>query len=355
MEIILDLKMGVQEFLLIFILLAIVSGVALILFAIKRRKDIEGNGLIFLQQQIDGLSRLLSEQMGQMTSYINERLKENIQTLQGFNQNFSERLDRTSQIFGQMQHKLGLVEEGSKRIFEIGKEISSLQQLLKAPKFRGGLGEFILGDLISQILPKKFFETQYTFKNNARVDAVIRVGQRLLPVDAKFPLENFRKYLEAKGEEEGKKHRKMFFVDVKKHIDEISKKYILPDEGTYDFAFMYIPAENVYYEIIRQEDGDEKGILEYALMRRVIPVSPNTFYAYLQVILLGLKGMEIEENARIIHDQMSKLKNDFEAFIEELLKMEKHLNDLKSSYERVERRADRVKNDLDLIVSLKKE
>lgn len=355
MEIILDLKMGVQEFLLIFILLAIVSGVALILFAIKRRKDIEGNGLIFLQQQIDGLSRLLSEQMGQMTSYINERLKENIQTLQGFNQNFSERLDRTSHIFGQMQHKLGLVEEGSKRIFEIGKEISSLQQLLKAPKFRGGLGEFILGDLISQILPKKFFETQYTFKNNARVDAVIRVGQRLLPVDAKFPLENFRKYLEAKGEEEGKKHRKMFFVDVKKHIDEISKKYILPDEGTYDFAFMYIPAENVYYEIIRQEDGDEKGILEYALMRRVIPVSPNTFYAYLQVILLGLKGMEIEENARIIHDQMSKLKNDFEAFIEELLKMEKHLNDLKSSYERVERRADRVKNDLDLIVSLKKE
>ncbi len=344
-----------HELLLVLILLIILSGIAFILFTVRKQKDMEGQGIIFLQQQIESLSRLLAEQMGQMMNYINERLRENIQTLQGFNQNFSERLDRTSHIFGEMQHKLGLVEEGSKRIFEIGKEISSLQQLLKAPKFRGGLGEFMLGDLISQILPKKFFETQYAFKNNVRVDAIIRVGEKLLPIDAKFPLENFRKYLESKGDDDGRKYRKMFFMDVKKHIDEISKKYILPDEGTYNFAFMYIPAENVYYEVIREEEGDERGILEYAMMKRVIPVSPNTFYAYLQVILLGLKGMEIEENARIIHDQMSKLKNDFEAFIEELSKMERHLNDLRSSYEKVEKRVDRVRNDLELIVSLKKD
>src|SRR5262249_38700258 len=148
------------------------------------------------------------------------------------------------------------------------------------------------------------FRLQHAFRSGAIVDAAVCLGRNIVPVDAKFPLENFQRLLKAGDEAEKKGFRKAFVADVRRHIDAIAGKYIRPDEGTFDFALMYIPAENVYYEtIVRDEaggDGQANGLFEHAIERRVIPVSPNCFYAYLQVILMGLKGMRVEESARQI-------------------------------------------------------
>jgi DNA recombination protein RmuC len=180
------------------------------------------------------------------------------------------------------------------------------------------------------------------------VDAVIRLGGKLVPVDSKFPLENFRKMVEVKAEEERRPLRKRFITDVKKHIDAIASKYILPDEGTYDFALMYIPAENVYYECIIKEDEtrEEAPLTEYSLKRRVIPVSPGCFYAYLQAILLGLKGFQIEENARLIMQNLARLQGDFQRFVGDFEVMGKHLMNAKGKYDESEKRLERFQDKL---------
>ncbi|TAJ77278.1 DNA recombination protein RmuC, partial [bacterium] len=221
-------------------------------------------------------------------------------------------------------------------------DIASLQEILRAPKLRGGLGEYFLADLLGQILPPDHFSMQFAFRSGEKVDAVVKIGGSLVPVDSKFPLENFKRMLDAVAEDEKGKARKQFASDVKKHIDVIAAKYILPDEGTYDFALMYIPAENVYYETIIKDDagGGDKSLSHYALSKKVIPVSPNSFYAYLQAIVLGLKGMKIEERAKEIIQYLSRLEGDFSRFKEEFNLVGKHLGHAQSSYQGAEKRLD---------------
>lgn len=171
------------------------------------------------------------------------------------------------------------------------------------------------------------------------VDAVILIGANFVPVDSKFPLENFRRVVEAATESERIAARKQFLRDVKRHVDAIATKYILCDEGTYDFALMYVPAENVYYETIIKEDnaGDERQLFGYALGKRVIPVSPNSFYAYLQTILLGLRGMKVEERAHEILNTLARLRADFEKLQENFRVLGKHLTNAQGSYADTER------------------
>ncbi len=171
------------------------------------------------------------------------------------------------------------------------------------------------------------------------VDAVILIGANFVPVDSKFPLENFRRVVEAATESERIAARKQFLRDVKRHVDAIATKYILCDEGTYDFALMYVPAENVYYETIIKEDnaGDERQLFGYALGKRVIPVSPNSFYAYLQTILLGLRGMKVEERAHEILNTLARLRADFEKLQESFRVLGKHLTNAQGSYADTER------------------
>src|SRR5207249_2665589 len=186
-----------------------------------------------------------------------------------------------------------------------------LAQVLKSPKMRGGLGETLLERLLDEMLPREHWTTQHGFRSGEKVDAAITIGERIVPVDAKFPLENFRRMLGESDDTQRRQHRKAFARDVKLRVDEIAKKYILPDEGTYDFALMYVPAENVYYEIaVRPEDAEDEPIAAYALSRRVVPVSPNSIFAYLQVIVLGLKGLRIEANARRIQEDLARLGGD---------------------------------------------
>jgi DNA recombination protein RmuC len=294
-------------------------------------------------QDLDSRTQIIHQQMGQVISNLNERLKENSEILQKAQQGFGERLDNAARVVGNVQKSLGSLEEANRKIYEVGKDIASLQDILRAPKLRGGLGEFLLGDLLGQILPPEHFATQFTFSNGEKVDAAIKLGGSFVPVDSKFPLENFRRMLEGATEEEKGRARKQFVADVKKHIDSIASKYILPDEGTYNFALMYIPAENIYYETIIKDDvlGGERSISQYALSQNVIPVSPNSFYAYLQAIVMGLKGMKIEERAKEIIQVLSRLEGDLSKFKDEFNLLGRHLGHAQSSFQNAEKRLDR--------------
>lgn len=238
-------------------------------------------------------------------------------------------------------------------MIDIGKDISSLQDILKAPKLRGILGEFFLEELLKQLLPQDRYVLQYGFKSGEKVDAVILLGQGMVPVDSKFPLENFKRATAAGTEEETRRARKQFCQDVKKHIDQIASKYILPEEGTFDFALMYIPAENVYYEtILKDEDSKETmSLAQHALSQKVIPVSPNSFYAYLQAIVLGLRGLRIENSAKEILSCLGQLANDFKKFYEDFEKLGFHLSNLNAVYEKAEKRLDRFQHQLQSIES----
>jgi DNA recombination protein RmuC len=306
--------------------------------------------LLLMQQQIDQLrvqlgqvlehsTQLIQQQLSQMLGHVNERLKENAEILQKTQQSLGERLDNAARVVGNVQKSLGGLEEANRKIYEVGRDIASLQEILGAPKLRGGLGEYFLEELLAQILPPCNFTVQHGFKSGEKVDAVIKLGTSLVPIDAKFPLENFKRIMEATTDDEKARVRRQFVADVKKHIDGIAGKYILPDEGTYDFALMYIPAENVYYETIIKDDSlGEKNLSQYALGKRVIPVSPNSFYAYLQAIVLGLKGMRIEDHAKEVIEYLARLQGDFARFREDFGLLGKHLSHAQSSYQSSEKR-----------------
>ena len=207
-------------------------------------------------------------------------------------------------VFGSVQEGIGKVTEATNQILALGQDIAALQDILRAPKPRGGLGEIMLDNLLAQVLPSERYQTQHTFDNGTRVDAAIFLADHVVPIDAKFPLENFQRILDAENDKERQSAHKSFIRDVRKRVDETAK-YIQPDEGTFEFALMYIPAENVYYEILGAKD-----LFEHALEQHVIPVSPNSFFAYLNVIVFGLRGMEIEEKARVLLGQLSRLRKD---------------------------------------------
>ncbi|MDD2752649.1 MAG: DNA recombination protein RmuC [Candidatus Omnitrophica bacterium] len=271
-----------------------------------------------------------------ISSQVNDRLNQMNLSLQEANKTIGANLGSATTVFGSVEEKLGQLEATNRQIYEISKNISSLQELLRAPKFRGQMGETLLENLLSQVLPKDHFETQYRFKSTDAVDAVIRLGERLVPVDAKFSLENFQKILDTQDEAAKNIFRKKFIQDVKNRVDEIALKYILPAENTYDFALMYIPAENVYYEVIIKED-----LFSYGMAKKVIPVSPNTFYAYLQVICLGLKGMKLEENTKSILKNLSALNIEMDKFKEDFTVLGNHLTNASTKYGDSQKRLDR--------------
>jgi len=308
------------------------------------------------EQMSDGLAKNIS-QLTQQQDAINTQLRgitdQVNRQLQSSSGEISKRLDNAARVIGDVQKNIGELSEASRRIFEVGKDISTLQEILQPPKLRGGVGEQFLGELLSQILPLEFFTLQYSFSSGERVDAVVRLGGRLVPIDSKFPLDNFKRIIECKSEEERKSYQKAFSRDVKKHIDDIANKYILPLEGTYDFALLYIPAENVYYETITKDEasGEEKGILNYALKKKVIPVSPNSFFAYLQVIVLGLRGLKIEKDAQRILDSLAGLNKELESFQGDFQLIGKHIANATNKFEDARRRLDKFSLKLEQIES----
>jgi DNA recombination protein RmuC len=234
-------------------------------------------------------------------------------TLQQNTQAISERLDRAARVVGALQKEAG-------QFSEIGRSMRDLQEFLKSPKLRGNIGEEVLKDLISQMFPRNAFHLQYSFKSGDKVDAALKTDAGLLPIDSKFPMENFQRIVKAETETEKRGARAAFVADVKKHIKTISEKYILPEEGTMDFALMYIPSEAVFYEVANIPD-----LTDFARRYRVYPVSPTTLYAHLQTILLSFEGKKIEVRSREIFRLLRAIRKDYEKTESSLSVLGKHL------------------------------
>lgn len=292
------------------------------------------------QAKLDGLKDEWSKRLAAEVSRIWEQVHQQVRTTED---SVSQKLQQANDTFASVTREIGRLQEATKKVEEVGRNVSSLQDLLRAPKMRGGLGEFFLADLLAQIMPADFYALQYEFSDGTRVDAVIRLRDKFVPIDSKFPLEQFQKMGRAVTDEERQKSRALFVRDIKQHIDAISEKYLRPSEGSYDFALMYIPAENVYYETIIKEDGvsDEKGLFQHALRRHVIPVSPNSFYAYLQVILQGLRGFAVEERALEILTALIHLQKELEGVREDFTKAGKQLGFAVDNFEKAQKHLNR--------------
>jgi len=246
---------------------------------------------------------------------------------------------------GEVREGLGQVDQQMRSVSEATRDLRGLQELLRSPKVRGGVGEYLLSELLAQVLPQALFELQYEFEGGERVDAALHIGQRLVPVDAKFPLENFQRIRSATtdGDEvAGKDANRRFRGDVRRHVDAIATRYIRPDQGTFDFALMYIPSEAVYQEVLHQDGSDGLDLFHYALARHVVPVSPQTFYAYLQVIVLGMRGMTIDERSREIMEQLAGIRTRLERFSESFELAARHLSNAQKQTEEAGRRLARL-------------
>jgi DNA recombination protein RmuC len=305
--------------------------------------------LLEAQQKPNPAVEFLQREVSNLRDQMAKSLSDSAKLVVDSQKSVGERLDKAAEVVARVQNSLGGLDKATQQVFAVGKDIAQLQDILRAPKLRGSFGELFLGDLLGQILPPRHFALQHAFKSGAIVDAVVKLGGRLVPVDAKFPLENFKRLVMTQDAQEKTQNRRKFVTDVKRHIDAISEKYLLPDEGTFEFALMYIPAENVYYETIIKDDNlaDEgPSIMAYAFSKRVVPVSPNSFYSYLHTISLGLRGLEIEENARRIMEQLGRLKTDFVRFRDDFQLLGKHLSNSRTKYEEVEHRLGRFEDKL---------
>src|SRR5205809_2795196 len=289
-------------------------------------------------------------QLTERNAEVDRRLQSMVETM---DRRFGEldtkvdrRLESASQTTHKIHEKLGKVDEATTQMLERAKDLARLEQALRPPKARGGFGELLLENLLRDRLPASAYQMQHTFASGERVDAVVRVD-RAIPVDSKFPLDNYNRLVEAESDDERTLAERQFARDVKQHIDAIAAKYIRPDEGTYDFAFMYIPVEAVYYELACGKTG---ALLSYAHERRVFPVSPTTFTAYLQVIALGLRGMQIEEHAHEVMAYVAELQRDFDRFTDDFDKIGTHLEHAQSKYHAAGKRLDRFETKLERAV-----
>jgi len=240
-------------------------------------------------------------------------LKSQQQSSQIMSRSINERLDNAARVISQVQRNIG-------EMSEIGRGMKDIQEFLRSPKLRGNIGEQVLKDLLAQMLPKNSFFLQHTFKSGVKVDAAIKTSAGIIPVDSKFPMENFRKMIDAQNETEKKPFEKEFVKDVKKHIDDISNKYILTEEGTIDYALMYLPSETVYYEVVNNTE-----LFDYGGKKRVLPVSPTTFYAYLRAILMSFEGQKIEEHAQQILSAIKAIQKDYLKVEENLSVLGRHV------------------------------
>jgi DNA recombination protein RmuC len=229
-------------------------------------------------------------------------------------QALNERLDNAGRYISQVAKEIG-------QMSELGQSMRDLQVFLQSPKLRGNIGEQVLKDLIAQAFPKGSFHLQYSFKSGDKVDAAIKTSAGILPIDSKFPMENFKKMTTSKTKAERTAAKRTFKNDVRKHIRDIAKKYILPEENTLDFAFMYLPSEMVFYEV-----ANDSELLEYARKQRIYPVSPNTLYVHLQTVLLSFEGQKIEARSRQVFQMLRAIQKDYEKTEGLLSVLGRHLN-----------------------------
>jgi DNA recombination protein RmuC len=286
----------------------------------------------------------LAQSVGHDTSLLSQRLE-------GIDSRMTETQVANSSLATSIFDTLGDVRSATTMVAEQARTFTSLQDLLKAPKARGGIGEAMLEELLRQVLPPQAYSCQHRFTSGTIVDAVVKAGGRIVCIDSKFPLSNYRRMCEADSEPERLDAERAFAGDVEKHIRDISTRYIVPDENTFDFAVMYVPAEGVYAEVLRLAHR-RRPLFETAIESRVVPMSPLTMYGYLQTVLFGLKCLRIEESAEAILDFCGRLQRDMERFSNEYEVLGKHLGNARAKYEEGTRRLDRFRDKLERVVDL---
>ena len=299
-----------------------------------RPQEVAVNPVLLLQMEIQALRTDIGAQMGEFRN-----------TLSTAQEGVGTRLLDNTKAIGEVRESLGKLEGATARILEVGQGVSRLEKVLRPPSLRGSLGEFLLEELIAQILPKEYYEMQYRFGSGEIVDAVIRLPVGLLPVDAKFPLDAFQDMISCDNQDERRRRRKDFQNAVKAQASDIAKKYIQPDENTLNLAFMYIPAENVYYEVILR-DKDDAGLLKHCSQCRVFPVSPMSFYAHLQALAIGLRGLRIEENVQVVLNMLEQLRGDLTRFEGDFEVLGTHVRNANNKYQDAQHRLALFSNQL---------
>lgn len=306
--------------------------------AVTREAAGQAAGIGLLQQQLETLKAAA------------DGTKDTLQkSLQAGQNTVTQSLQASMKVLGQLNAQIGQLQGTNKQMMQIGTEVRRLQQILASPKLRGQMGEWSLESLLSQILPKESYELQYSFKDGKVVDALIKLADFSVPVDAKFPLPGFERLIKTENDDEKTKLRRQFHRDVAAHIDKIASDYIRPAEGTLDFALMYVPAENIYYETVIKYGDDTKDILQYSLDKKVIPVSPNLLYTYLMTVAMGLHGLQIEKQAAEIRQNLKRLNSSFADFGGNWDTLGTHLRNAYSKYEEGQKKLDRFGMQLDQI------
>ncbi len=319
--------MDAQTSLLVVSALVIVALVVIYL-QIKKLTDSKGR---------DETTKLLTQLVSDMRGSMDKTTDSMVRQTTAINQ----RLDRAAEVISTVSKSVG-------EMTELGRSMKDLQEFLRSPKMRGQIGEAVLKDILGQALPKQHFHLQYAFKGGEIVDAALQLEQGIIPIDAKFPMENFRKMQKAKDEKEIEQIRKLFIADVKKHIDAIATKYIRPQEGTLDFALMYIPSEPVYYEMI----SNAPDLDDYAYRKRVRPVSPSTMYAYLRAIIMSLEGSKIEAQAGQILAALREISDETNKFGSSLSVLTKHIKNAAASSDDVNSRYTRLSTKISTVQNL---
>jgi DNA recombination protein RmuC len=241
-------------------------------------------------------------------------------------------MEGTQATLSQVTEKMGMVAQTTARMAELGRDIEELQRLLKSPKARGQLGELGLETLLGDMLPKDRVVYQHPFSDGSKVDAAVLLDRGLLPIDAKFPLEDFQRYLDA-APEERPRARKTLCDNLKKKIDSVAQKYVRPGEGTLPLALMYLPAESLYYEAFIAREKEEEDLWAYAYAKSVLPMSPGTISAYLKTVALGLKAAAVERNARQVLELLATLERDLRGCRESYDTLGRHIVNAHQKYE----------------------
>ncbi|HKD17543.1 MAG TPA: DNA recombination protein RmuC, partial [Thermoanaerobaculia bacterium] len=291
---------------LVLVMLAAVGGAVLVFLARSREAAARIDRLLAETARAREASQSVDRRFGELRQAVEKRVEGVEQRLVTEQRSVADHLGKSGSLMRELGEKLGRLHETSQRIEKLAGEVTRLEDLLKPPKLRGTLGEMFLEQALAQALPPGSFATQHPLGDGVVVDAVVFVQDRMVPVDSKFPLENYRRARETEDEAEQRRARSQFARDVRRHVDAIAEKYVRPSNGTCDFALMYVPAEAVYAEIVA--DGEDGAALaDYAASRRVIPVSPRLLYAYLSTVALGLRGIALQENAREVHQNLAEL------------------------------------------------
>lgn len=286
----------------------VIAGLALVVFLLLKKKETktDDTALNLLLNQMNELSRTVDSKLGESSKIVHDSL----------HKQFGE----SQRLIKDITEELAHVKDTGRRVEGFAEQLQSLQDILRNPKQRGILGEYYLETLLKNVLPTGSYQMQYPFSDNTIVDAVVFVKDKIIPIDSKFSLENYNRLVEEKDPLEKSRLEKLFVADLKLRITETSK-YIKPSENTTDFAFMFIPHEAIYYDLLINKiggiDGEDENLIQRAGSKyKVIIVSPTSFLAYLQTVLQGLKALQIEESAKSIRTNVENLQKHLKAYEE---------------------------------------